>query len=70
MAKQYAIPYAETRYGFKWGGGEFRRVCDRKSDGSTVTQLRTDRTALDIYVTRTGKVRVFTHDGGEWREEA
>ena len=64
------IPFAETKCGFQWGGGTITRACSIERDGSVVLTLETKRTSMDIYVTRTGKVRVFTHDGGEWREEA
>ena len=64
------IPFAETKHGFQWGGGKISRACSIERDGSVFLTLETKRTSLDIYVTRTGKVRVFTHDGNEWRQEA
>ena len=64
------IPFAETQFGFQWGGGEIKRVCDIEKTGAVILALETKRTELEIYVTRTGKVRVVTHGGNEWHEEA
>lgn len=63
------IPYAETKYGFDYGAAQITRVCSDEKKGWIVLGLETPRhkgqEALQIYVTRTGKVRVSTPNG-EW----
>jgi hypothetical protein len=59
------IPFAETRYGFNWGAAEVSRGFDDKSTGSVTLILETPKQEIQIYVTRTGKIRI--HDrNGEW----
>jgi hypothetical protein len=57
--------YEETTYGFKYGAAEVTRCCSDDKKGWVVIGLRTDKVVIDIYVTKTGKVRI--HSGGmEW----
>jgi hypothetical protein len=61
--------YAETKYGFEWGSAHVQRVFSDDKRGWVTLTLDTPKHAghnsLQIYVTRTGKVRI--HDSrGEW----
>ena len=57
------IHIAHTRYGFEWGAAKLTRgFCDVKKGWVTLL-LDTPKANLQLYVTKTGKVRVFTKDG-------
>lgn len=60
--------YAETKYGFDYGAAKVTRMCSDVEKGWIVLGLETPKHtphAIQIYITRTGKVRI--HDSrGEW----
>jgi hypothetical protein len=57
--------FAETKYGFEWGAASVTRCFSDDRKGWVTLLLKTPKTELQIYVTKTGKVRV--HDRhGEW----
>lgn len=65
-----SIHFQNTQYGFEWGGARLTRGFDDKKRGWVTMLLETDKykgqKAIQIYVTKTGKVRV--HDvNGEWK---
>lgn len=62
--------YAETQYGFDWGAAKITRCFSDKKKGWVTLLLETPKhaegKALQIYVTKSGKVRI--HDArGEWK---
>lgn len=62
--------FKNTQYGFEWGNAKVERGFSDEKRGWVTLLLETDKhkgqRALQIYVTKTGKVRV--HDaGGEWK---
>jgi len=63
----FMIHYAETAYGFEYGSVEVKRVCSDDKKGWVMLRLITPRhpSGLQVYVTKTGKVRVYS-GGGEW----
>ena len=61
--------YAETKYGFEWGAAKIQRAFSDAKKGWVTLTLDTPRHAghgnIQVYITRTGKVRI--HDArGEW----
>ena len=61
--------YSETKYGFEWGAAKVQRAFSDDKRGWVTLTLETPKhsghAGLQIYVTRTGKVRI--HDSrGEW----
>ena len=61
--------YAETKCGFEWGSAHVQRAFSDNTRGWVTLTLDTPKHAghnsLQIYVTKTGKVRI--HDSrGEW----
>jgi len=60
-----SIHYVETLYGFEWGAAKVKRCCSDDKKGWALLLIETPKTALQIYVTKTGKVRV-TDGLGEW----
>ena len=57
--------YKETRFGFEWGSAEITRCFSDEKKGWVTFLLKTPKTELQLYVTRTGKVRVYD-EAGEW----
>ncbi len=59
--------YAETKYGFEWGAAKIERGFSDDKKGWVTLILRTPKykNGLQIYVTKTGKIRI--HDSiAEW----
>jgi len=62
--------YQETKYGFDYGAAKVTRIFSDEMKGWITLGLETPKyaghDALQIYVTKTGKVRI--HDSrGEWK---
>lgn len=64
------IKFEGTKYGFIYGSAEIERAVSDDNKGWVVLFLSTPRHKRDfhIYVTRTGKVRIFNKDG-EWKPQ-
>lgn len=63
------IHFKETSYGFEYGGCKITRIHSDEKRGWIVLGLLTKKypNCIDIYVTKTGKVRI--HDkNGEWKK--
>lgn len=58
------IHYAENAFGFDYGAAEVQRVCSDAAKGWVVLSIHTPKSRLQVYVTKTGKVRVYK-DGKE-----
>jgi hypothetical protein len=62
--------FKETQYGFEYGSATITRFHSDEKRGWIVLGLGTPKHTQDggmqIYVTKTGKVRVFDSMGGEW----
>ena len=61
--------FAETESGFKWGVTEIERSASLRSGtdkGTIVITCRTPKAEVELYVTKTGKLRIFNPDGTEW----
>ncbi len=50
--------YRETEYGFEYGAAKVTRMCSDVKKGWIVLRIETPRQDLQVYVTKTGKVRV------------
>jgi len=63
------IHYKETKYGFEWGSAKIERCCSDEKKGWIVLFIKTPRhkNGLEIYITKTGKVRVYGKK--EWEEK-
>ena len=57
--------YKETEVGFEWGGSKVERHCSDKKKGWVILGLITEKSNIQIYVTKTGKVRLYDHKTGE-----
>lgn len=61
--------YAETKYGFDYGAAKITRLSSDDSKGWVTLGIETPKyeghNGIQVYVTKTGKVRI--HDSrGEW----
>jgi hypothetical protein len=58
-----SIPYKELTYGFRYGPATITRCCSDEKKGWVILSLETPKyrghEAIQIYVTKTGKVRVL-----------
>jgi hypothetical protein len=64
---QSDVRFEETAYGFNYGAAEVTRIHSDNKKGWVILGLSTPKTKrmMQIYVTKTGKVRI--HDeNGEW----
>lgn len=52
--------------GFAFGAAEVTRMCSDERKGWTIVLVETPRESLQIYVTKTGKVRIHSK-GREWK---
>ena len=64
------INHKETQYGFEWGSASISRFFSDTKKGWVTIGIETPKykghNNIQIYVTKTGKVRVHSKDG-EWR---
>jgi hypothetical protein len=65
------LHYKETEYGFEWGNAKIQRMFSDDKKGWVTLTLETSKhkghQALQIYITKTGKVRIFGGAGTrEW----
>ena len=51
--------YAETKYGFRYGSAEVTRICSDEKKGWVIVEVRSPKSDVQVYVTKTGKIRVF-----------
>ena len=60
------VEFKELKYGFKYGDAKIERHISDEKKGWVVLGLETSKRNLQIYVTKTGKVRIHDEDGEEW----
>ena len=53
------IHYLETRFGFEYGAASITRAFSDEKKGWVVLVLRTPKADIQLYITKTGKVRVY-----------
>ena len=58
------IYFEETQYGFNWGAASITRICSDNKKKWILFEVTTPKISVQIYVTKTGKVRIFSQ--GEW----
>ena len=60
------IHFLETKYGFEYGAAKVQRIFSDSKSGWVIIGIDTPKQSIQIYVTKTGKVRVHSADG-EWK---
>lgn len=63
------MEYNERTYGFQWGAAIIERLFSDSKRETVTLSLQTLKENLQIYVTKTGKVRIFSQ-GREWIKPA
>lgn len=53
----------DTDYGFTYGPAEVQRTCSDEKKGWVMLQVIGKKRTVTIYVTKSGKVRVFEAEG-------
>lgn len=61
----FTIPFESQQYGFTWGAAKIERFFSDNATGSVTLGITTPREELQVYITRTGKVRIAGKHG-EW----
>ena len=59
--------YKEILYGFEYGAAKVTRLFSDHEKGWATIQVQTPKETLQIYITKTGKVRVHSMGGKEWK---
>ena len=68
--KEYMkIHYKETQYGFEYGAVEVMRSCSDKKRKWIILNIKTKKQHFQIYVTKTGKVRIWNMKKGRTGKE-
>ncbi len=62
-----STPITITEFGFTWGATTIERVFS--IDGRVCLSVKTQRQTVEVYVTKTGLVRVFKRGKGEMKTE-
>ena len=57
--------YKETRYGFEYGCAEVERLCSDKRKGWVAIGIKTPKAHISIYITKTGKIRIYDQNTGD-----
>ena len=60
------VHYEETKYGFQYGAARIERLWSCEKRKWIMLGVETEKMAVDIHVTKTGKIRVFDRGGPEW----
>ena len=60
------IRFEVTQYGFNYGAAEIQRNCSDEKKGWVVLSVKTQKQEIQIYVTKTGKIRVHDRHHKEW----
>lgn len=61
--------YQETKYGFEYGVANVQRLVSDKEKGWVTIGIATPKNEIQIYVTKTGKLRVHSGNGIEWKPD-
>jgi len=60
------IYYQETKYGFNYGSCEITRQFSDNNKKWVTLSLKTPKEDIQIYITKTGKIRIHSKNGNEW----
>lgn len=61
--------YIETTYGFIYGSATVERCMSDEKKGWVVIGIKTPKADIQVYVTKTGKVRIYNYHGRELIEK-
>lgn len=52
------VHFELDQYGFEWGSAHVQRIASDEKRGWVVIDIRTPKAALQVYVTKTGRMRL------------
>lgn len=65
------IHFKNTKYGFEWGAAKITRCFADDKKGWVAIEIETPKykgqKGMQIYITKTGKIRIHAH--GEWKPQ-
>jgi hypothetical protein len=64
------IHYKETQYGFEYGSAKVTRIHSDTEKGWVVIGIQTPKGIIEVYATKTGKIRVWDGERRELKPEA
>lgn len=65
MSEVNPVPFRLLDWGFQFGSATITRTCSDHKEGWVVINLDTPKGSWDLYVTKTGKVRIYNKQTGE-----
>lgn len=57
--------YKHTQYGFEYGALKIERCCSDEKQGWVYVSFRSAKKRVDVYVTKTGKMRFYDENSKE-----
>ena len=57
--------YREIKYGFEWGSAKITRFFSDEKAGWVTLRIKTPKEDIQIYVAKTGKVKMYLKNGTE-----
>lgn len=61
--------YKETQFGFEYGAARVERFFSDEKKGWVTIGVTTPKAHIQVYVTKTGKIRVHDDENHEWKPE-
>jgi len=58
-----SIPFSEDPYGFTYGAAKVVRIHSNENKGWVLLGINTPNDSIQVYITKTGKIRVYRKDG-------
>ncbi len=55
------VDLIKTEFGFKYGSAEVTRIASDPQRGCVVIEIKSPKKWIQVYVTKTGKMRAFTN---------
>lgn len=63
------IHYSETKFGFEYGAAKIERCCSDYKKGWVVLKVETKKESLQVYITKTGKIKIHNKQGKELKND-
>lgn len=60
QSDEMQVPFEHTAYGFKYGSAEVTRIASH-STGWVMLEVRTPKGYVQVYATKTGKLRIWAN---------
>ena len=64
-----SVERRRTDHGFVFGAADVVCLCADERNGWVLISVKTPKNEIQVYVTKTGKIRIHGPDGREWTQE-